>query len=201
VIDDLNILEATMEAMRQCTNDVRGQLGKQSKGNESDKVRRLMGKSLYLDDHQPRMTHNSALLYAFAPHLAFFAIYLHVQVFVAIDGNRLPRGIDADSNVSAEVVSLHTIANYELRLVCIPFSQRKNVPASNLWHLFLRIILIHACTQIVKGDSKVFSIAAASILAKVTRDRLMNQHAETYPKYGFDQHKVRAATVVAAVIF
>ena len=48
----------------------------------------------------------------------------------------------------------------------------------------------------MKGDSKVFSIAAASILAKVTRDRLMNQHAETYPKYGFDQHKVRMSIFI-----
>ena len=42
---------------------------------------------------------------------------------------------------------------------------------------------------IVKGDSLSASIAAASILAKVTRDRLMEQYAETYPQYGFEIHK------------
>ncbi|NTW04726.1 MAG: ribonuclease HII [Peptococcaceae bacterium] len=42
---------------------------------------------------------------------------------------------------------------------------------------------------IVGGDSKSASIAAASILAKVTRDRLMSQIHRLYPKYGFDQHK------------
>lgn len=42
---------------------------------------------------------------------------------------------------------------------------------------------------IVKGDSKSFSIAAASILAKVSRDRLMLDYAVMYPEYGFDQHK------------
>lgn len=57
---------------------------------------------------------------------------------------------------------------------------------------FLLYCLPAFFVQIVKGDGKVFSIAAASILAKVTRDRLMNQHAETYPQYGFDQHKVFA---------
>lgn len=42
---------------------------------------------------------------------------------------------------------------------------------------------------IVQGDSRSASIAAASILAKVTRDDLMLELAKTYPQYGFDIHK------------
>ena len=42
---------------------------------------------------------------------------------------------------------------------------------------------------IVKGDSKVACIAAASILAKVTRDRLLIELDEKYPQYGFKSHK------------
>lgn len=42
---------------------------------------------------------------------------------------------------------------------------------------------------IVKGDAKSMSIACASILAKVSRDRLLYQYAEEYPVYGFDKHK------------
>lgn len=42
---------------------------------------------------------------------------------------------------------------------------------------------------IVKGDAKSASIAAASILAKVTRDRFMLEMAEKYPQYGFEKHK------------
>ncbi len=41
----------------------------------------------------------------------------------------------------------------------------------------------------VEGDGRSFTIAAASILAKVTRDRLMIEYHQTYPQYGFDRHK------------
>ena len=42
---------------------------------------------------------------------------------------------------------------------------------------------------VVKGDAKCLSIAAASILAKVTRDRLMEEYDRQYPEYGFASHK------------
>lgn len=42
---------------------------------------------------------------------------------------------------------------------------------------------------IIKGDAKCYNIAAASILAKVTRDRIMRQWDEIYPQYGFSAHK------------
>lgn len=42
---------------------------------------------------------------------------------------------------------------------------------------------------IVKGDAKSVSIAAASILAKVTRDRMMLEYDQIYPEYGFAKHK------------
>ena len=42
---------------------------------------------------------------------------------------------------------------------------------------------------IIKGDAKSESIAAASILAKVSRDRLMLEYDEIYPEYGFAKHK------------
>lgn len=61
------------------------------------------------------------------------------------------------------------------------------------------VILVDALTKIntlgieyrslIKGDAKVYSIAAASILAKVTRDRIMREMDEIYPKYGFAKHK------------
>lgn len=44
------------------------------------------------------------------------------------------------------------------------------------------------CELIIKGDGHRSEIAAASILAKVTRDRLMVEASETYPGYGFESH-------------
>lgn len=42
---------------------------------------------------------------------------------------------------------------------------------------------------IVRGDSKIKQIMAASILAKVTRDRIMTDYENTFPGYGFARHK------------
>lgn len=43
--------------------------------------------------------------------------------------------------------------------------------------------------SIIKGDALCYSISAASIIAKVTRDRMMRQWDEIYPQYGFEKHK------------
>ena len=72
------------------------------------------------------------------------------------------------------------------------------------------IILVDALTKIdtdhipyrsiIKGDSKSYSIAAASIIAKVTRDRIMRQWDEVYPMYGFARHKgYGTAAQIAAI--
>lgn len=45
------------------------------------------------------------------------------------------------------------------------------------------------CQTVVKGDAKSLSIAAASILAKVTRDKLLLEYDSKYPEYGFAKHK------------
>lgn len=42
---------------------------------------------------------------------------------------------------------------------------------------------------IIKGDAKSMSVACASILAKVSRDRLLYEYAKEYPQYGFEKHK------------
>jgi ribonuclease HII len=60
-------------------------------------------------------------------------------------------------------------------------------------HLLLDAFPLRACridqTPIIGGDALSRSIAAASIIAKVARDRLMAAHDERYPEYGFASHK------------
>ena len=72
------------------------------------------------------------------------------------------------------------------------------------------IILVDALTgidtlgipyqSIIKGDAKSYSIAAASIIAKVTRDRIMRQWDEIYPQYGFEKHKGYGTSIHIAAI-
>ncbi len=60
--------------------------------------------------------------------------------------------------------------------VCIDGNQSPQLPG-------------YSVETIIKGDDKVAAISAASVLAKVTRDRLMRDYDEQYPGYGFAQHK------------
>jgi len=48
---------------------------------------------------------------------------------------------------------------------------------------------VEGIDTMVKADAKIGEVSAASILAKVTRDRMMNRYATVYPQYGFEKHK------------
>ena len=56
-------------------------------------------------------------------------------------------------------------------------------------HLEILILCGIPYTSIIKGDEKIYSISAASIIAKVTRDRIMREYSSQYPAYGFEVHK------------
>ena len=62
----------------------------------------------------------------------------------------------------------------------------------NLEHVLIDAMPIElsiGTTSIIKGDAKSISIAAASVVAKVTRDRMMYELEEKYPQYGYKSHK------------
>lgn len=66
---------------------------------------------------------------------------------------------------------------------------QKQVPLEHVLIDAMPLDLDIQTTSIIKGDIKSISIAAASVLAKVTRDHMMYELHEKYPMYGFDSHK------------
>ena len=69
------------------------------------------------------------------------------------------------------------------------YKKRSGRGVQPLFHLRERALVEIPHETVVKGDSKSISIAAASILAKVSRDRFICEMAEKYPQYEFEKHK------------
>ncbi|WP_227395551.1 ribonuclease HII [Jeotgalibacillus aurantiacus] len=89
--------------------------------------------------------------------------------------------------IEAEEIDQINILNASKKAMEMALTQLKSRPDHALIDAVeLRIPISQK--SIIKGDAKSVSIAAASIVAKVTRDRLMEQAAERFPEYGFDNH-------------
>jgi ribonuclease HII len=65
---------------------------------------------------------------------------------------------------------------------------------------FLKLTFPRPVIAVAKGDQRSLQIAAASILAKTTRDNLMKDYAELYPHYGFEKHKGYGSSVHLAAL-
>lgn len=135
-----------------------------------------------------------------------------VAAAVILDPERIPAGI-ANSKVleaddrAAILTRLQATAQIGVGIADIDRIDRDNILSATMWAMQQavaalttkpRLALIDgnraprlACTTrtIVKGDARCLSIAAASIVAKVTRDRIMIELAKTHPGYGFERHK------------
>ena len=95
----------------------------------------------------------------------------------------------AIASIDAEVIDAINILRASLRAMNEAMLQLQPLPDHTLVdgpHVFS---LQCRQTPIIDGDAKSFSIAAASVLAKVTRDRLMREYHAQFPEYGFDAHK------------
>ncbi len=91
--------------------------------------------------------------------------------------------IDAETIDRVNIYQATMNGMYEAILALDPPPQKVLIDAVRLEKLPMPSL------SIVQGDAKSASIAAASIIAKVTRDRLMVQYDAKYPEYGFAQHK------------
>jgi ribonuclease HII len=100
-----------------------------------------------------------------------------------------PRRIDAINILKASHEAMRRALDAADQPLCVALIDGLAVPALPCPHV-----------PIVKGDSKECCIAAASIIAKVTRDRMMCWYNRVYPHYGFAAHKGYATSVHCAAI-
>jgi ribonuclease HII len=95
----------------------------------------------------------------------------------------------AIASAEVEIIDSINILRASLRAMNDALLQLNPIPDHTLVdgpHIFSAL---HPQTPLIDGDAKSFSIAAASVLAKVTRDRLMAEYHVQFPQYGFREHK------------
>jgi ribonuclease HII len=131
---------------------------------------------------------------------------------VILDPKRVPRGLDDSKKLDPETrekLYARICASAEVAVAIAPPARidRDNILRASLWALAravaalpVRPQLVYVdgrdrietcckCEAVISGDAIVSSIAAASIVAKVTRDRLMRRLGLLHPGYGFERHK------------
>src|SRR6202171_1852642 len=135
-----------------------------------------------------------------------------VAAAVGLDPTRIPKGIDDSKRLTPErreelFEEICATASFAVAFASPARIDRDNILRASLWalaravhalpeppkHVFVdgRDLIDTACDceAVIGGDGLVVSIAAASIIAKVTRDRLMCALAQDCPGYGFESHK------------
>ncbi|WP_346296596.1 ribonuclease HII [Rhodopseudomonas sp. P1] len=135
-----------------------------------------------------------------------------VAAAVVLDPKRVPKGLDDSKRLTAEkreALFDEICATAQVSVVYASPERinRDNILRASLWaltravhalpemprHVFVdgrdRLATKCDCEAVIGGDGLIASIAAASIIAKVSRDRLMCRLAEECPGYGFEQHK------------
>lgn len=135
-----------------------------------------------------------------------------VAAAVVLDPKRIPRGIDDSKRLTAErreelFEEICATASFAVAFASPARIDRDNILRASLWaltravhalpempkHVFVdgrdKLATPCDCEAVIGGDGIVMSIAAASIIAKVTRDRLMCALALDCPGYGFESHK------------
>jgi ribonuclease HII len=134
-----------------------------------------------------------------------------VAAAVVLDPNRIPRGLNDSKQLTREerealFEKICATAQVAVTVASVARIDRDNILRASLWalasavhalpdrpeHVFVdgrdKIEVSCACDAVIGGDGIVASIAAASIVAKVSRDRLMCRLALDHPGYGFDSH-------------
>lgn len=108
------------------------------------------------------------------------------ELYDRILGSAINVGIGLVDNVEIDRVNIYQASVLAMQLAVDKLETRPELILAD-GNLFRHGSLRYE--NIVDGDAKCFSIAAASIIAKVTRDRLMAEYHKQFPEYGFARHK------------
>ncbi len=116
------------------------------------------------------------------------------QLYDAILSEALAYGIGMQDNASIDEINILEATKEAMRCAIIEAEQRlREKTGCGIDHILIDALTLREVaipqTGIVKGDSASLSIAAASILAKVTRDRMMIEYDSIYPGYAFAKNK------------
>jgi ribonuclease HII len=134
-----------------------------------------------------------------------------VAAAVILDPKRIPRGLDDSKKLTPEereklYAKICATAEVAVAFGSTERIDRDNILQASLWALARAVAALPTrpqlvfvdgrdriaapceCEAVIAGDASVASIAAASIVAKVTRDRLMARIGEAHPGYGFERH-------------
>jgi ribonuclease HII len=134
-----------------------------------------------------------------------------VAAAVILDPERIPRGLNDSKKLDAEAreklyEKICATAQVAVAFGTVARIDRDNILRASLWALARAVKALPArpqlvfvdgnikidcgceCQAVVSGDALVSSVAAASIVAKVTRDRLMTRLGLAHPGYGFERH-------------
>lgn len=110
------------------------------------------------------------------------------ECFEYIKNNCLAYGIGIVDNKEIDRINIYE-ASRKAMMIAIEEASLKLKPDYILTDAMPLPDLNIECLSIIKGDAKSISIAAASVIAKVTRDHLMYEVDKKYPEYGFKSHK------------
>ena len=116
------------------------------------------------------------------------------QLYDAILSEALAYGIGMQDNASIDEINILEATKEAMRCAIIEAEQRlREKTGCGIDHILIDALTLREIaipqTGIIKGDSASLSIAAASILAKVTRDRMMIEYDSIYPGYAFAKNK------------
>jgi ribonuclease HII len=134
-----------------------------------------------------------------------------VAAAVILDPNRIPRGLNDSKKLNAAAreklyEKICATAEVAVAFGSTDRNDRENILRASLWALARAVKALPVrpkmvfvdgnmkidcgcdCEAVVSGDALIMSIAAASIVAKVTRDRLMARVGLVHPGYGFERH-------------